>query len=109
MQLDYTGAYTYLQEAIRRAPSDTATGFRVTVPFFPPPEALHLEAECFGEKGAQDGRDRAATYGRDSRALSVQDKWPSGAAQTLSQTHPGGMALFSFTHFSTHQKTISFF
>ncbi|ELR18187.1 proteasome (prosome, macropain) 26S subunit, non ATPase, 32, putative [Acanthamoeba castellanii str. Neff] len=31
MQLDYTGAYTYLQEAIRRAPSNCATGFRVTV------------------------------------------------------------------------------
>ena len=31
MQLDYTGAYTYLQEAIRKAPSDSATGFRVTV------------------------------------------------------------------------------
>jgi 26S proteasome regulatory subunit N3 len=31
MQLDYTGAYTYLQEAIRRAPTSSATGFRVTV------------------------------------------------------------------------------
>jgi len=31
LQLDYTGAYTYLQEAIRRAPSEGAIGFRVTV------------------------------------------------------------------------------